>query len=102
MIAIDPSRLDLAREFRARPYGPHSADLQRMLNIMRAGPYPGRYVLIQRKLGDPFELARLGAQRGDPPTVLGPIYATRPEAEWAVFKLRWEALTGHPLELPEE
>ncbi len=35
MYAIDPSRLDLAREFKANPYGEHSPDLQYLLSLMR-------------------------------------------------------------------
>ena len=31
MDAIDPSRLDLAREFKRNPLGPHSPDLQKLL-----------------------------------------------------------------------
>jgi hypothetical protein len=32
---FDPSRLDLAREYKARPFGEHSPDLQYLLNLMR-------------------------------------------------------------------
>ena len=35
MYEIDPSRLDLAHEFKAKPYGEHSPDLQYLLNLMR-------------------------------------------------------------------
>ena len=38
MTDIDPRRLDLAREFRARPFGVHCADLQAVLNRMRGQP----------------------------------------------------------------
>jgi len=33
--AIDPRRLDLAAEFRVRPFGRHSRELQALLDIMR-------------------------------------------------------------------
>ena len=32
--AIDPTRLDLAAEFRARPFGRHSPELQALLDVM--------------------------------------------------------------------
>jgi hypothetical protein len=35
MHRIDPTRLDLAREFRAQSFGPHSPDLQKLLKLMR-------------------------------------------------------------------
>ena len=38
MFKIDPSRLDLALEFRRQPFGEHSADLQAVLNAMRSAP----------------------------------------------------------------
>ena len=46
MFTFDPSRLDLAREFKARPFGEHSPDLQYLLNLMRSREVEGRYVLV--------------------------------------------------------
>ena len=34
---VDPERTDLARQFRERPLGPHSPDLQHVVNRMRWG-----------------------------------------------------------------
>ena len=34
---IDSSRLDLAAEFKANPFGPHSPTLQRIVTRMRCG-----------------------------------------------------------------
>ena len=34
MFAIDPTRLDLAREFKRSPFGPHSPELQAVLNAL--------------------------------------------------------------------
>ena len=48
MIDIDPRRVDLAREFRARPFGVHSGDLQLVLNRMRSQPPLGKYFMYQR------------------------------------------------------
>ncbi len=45
MFRIDPARTDLAREFKGRPFGIHSADLQAVLNYMRTHPAKGNYLL---------------------------------------------------------
>jgi hypothetical protein len=96
---IDPERVDLAREFKALPYGRHSGELQRVLNRMRGGANAGRYVLICTKRHREWVLARLGARPGDPiEPVPGHVFAARAEAEWAVFRLRWRELTGHDLD----
>jgi len=36
---LDPARTDLALEFKARPFGRHSAELQRVLNLFRSAPW---------------------------------------------------------------
>ena len=101
MYAIDPERLDLAREFKARIYGRHSGELQRVLNRMRGGANAGRYVIICTKRHREWVLARMGPRAGDAiEPVPGRIFRSEEEAEWAVFKLRWHELTGR--ELPIE
>jgi hypothetical protein len=98
MYEIDPERLDLAREFKARPYGRHSGELQCVLNRMRGGPNAGRYVLVATERHREWALARMGARPGDPlEPVPGVVFRSRADAEWAVFKLRWQALTGRAL-----
>src|SRR5262245_17143293 len=98
MYEIDPERLDLAREFKAQIYGRHSGELQRVLNRMRGGANAGRYVIICTKRHREWVLARMGERPGDPiERVPGPAFASKAEAEWAVFKLRWRVLTGRAL-----
>jgi len=87
----------LAQEFRAQPYGRHSAELQRVLNRMRSEPFAGRYVLVQERKGFPYRLARLGPTPADPISYTGDTFVTLGEAEWAVFKLRWRRLFGSDL-----
>jgi hypothetical protein len=100
MYEIDPDRLDLAREFRERPYGRHSGELQRVLNRMRGGANAGRYVLICTKRHREWVLGRMGANPGDPiERVPGCVFYSWEDAEWGVFKLRWRELTGRALEL---
>ena len=47
MYEIDPNRIDLAKEFKANPYGEHSPDLQYLLNLMRRpGDQPYHLLVI--------------------------------------------------------
>ena len=97
---VDPSRLDLAREFRANPLGPHGVELQRIVTRMRSEPAAGHYVLVTRVPHREWVLARLSGQRGVDVTLLdNRVFTTAADAEWAVFKLRWEAITGQSLEV---
>ena len=99
MYKIDPSRKDLVEEFRANPVGHHSADLQQMLNVVRADPFPGKYVLLCVKPHQEWILGRLSGVRGDPVEVLDDQVFTRAEdAEWEVFRRRWKTLTGEDLD----
>lgn len=99
MYKIDPSRLDLAEEFRRKPYGRHSAELQRVLNRMRTEPFEGHYVLIRESRVGPYKLGCFGRTPADPITLTGDVFQTERDAEWAVFKLRWRRLTGQELPL---
>ena len=91
---------ELAAKFRARPLGPHSPDLLRLLNRLRWGPMPGKLVLVCTKRHREWVLGRLGAERGDPVAMLSDyVFHDRAEAEWVVFKLRWKQVTGEDLDL---
>jgi hypothetical protein len=99
LAAIDPRRLDLAAEFRARPFGRHSPELQALLDLMRRAENcqdlilvaiaPGQWVLGERQ------------PDGKPPRLLeAEVFESREAGEWAAFRRRWEVLAGRPLELP--
>jgi hypothetical protein len=100
---VDPIRdLPLAKEFRDKPVGHHSANLQRVLNALRGEPLQGKYVLVCTKPHREWQLARLTGERGKPVALVkGKTYRSLMDAEWDIFKLRWEALTGAALVLPE-
>jgi hypothetical protein len=94
MIDIDPSRLDLAREFKARPFGVHSPDLQAVLNRMRSAPVPGKHYLIMTRSHAQWVLARM---TGDPlrlEVVPGFVFDSLEQAEWLH---RLDRLRGQPL-----
>jgi hypothetical protein len=100
MFRIDPSRRDLAAEFKAKPFGPHSGELQRVLNLMRSQPLPGRHALLTLVPHREWALIRLGeARSGRIELVEGVRYHSPEQAEWDVFKRRWQALTGETLDI---
>lgn len=96
---VDPSRTDLVEEFRRNPKGPHSDDLRRLLHRMRWSGVGGRYVLIVLEPGKRWMLGKLPGKRGAPiETMHNRIYDSVAKAEWDIFKIRWQALTGSSVE----
>ncbi|MGH8130178.1 MAG: hypothetical protein ACRES3_04920 [Steroidobacteraceae bacterium] len=88
----------LVEEMRARPLGPHSPNLQRLLNAWRSAPAEGKPVLIVRRPNREWILGELGP-RGAPVRVFGdPVFTDLAAAEWYVFKLRWQRQRGTALE----
>ena len=99
MYEFDSRRLDLAREFKAKPFGAHSPDLQYLLNLMRSRETAGRYVLVMTQPYEQWTLARLTDGNNGPPVLTNTTFDSLEAAEWGVFRLRWEALAGTPLAL---
>ena len=98
MFRIDPTALDLAREFRARPIGEHSAALEQVLSLLRAGPVKGKYCLVCTEPHRRWVLARLSGERGVAPVLQeNRVFTSLAEAEWEIFKLRWHEASGHEL-----
>jgi hypothetical protein len=96
---IDPSRLELVREFRARPIGHHSAELTAMLAILRSGAVTGKYCLICTRPHEEWVIARMSGVRGVAPVVEdNRVFRSVEEAEWEVFKLRWTEECGVTLD----
>ncbi len=96
-IKVDPAWIDLAREFRNKPFGGHTPALQELLAVMRTTPIEGRHFLFLSKPHTEWTLARMSDTRPLKPILIGPTFTSLEEAEWHVFKLRWEALTGQKL-----
>ena len=96
MYRIDPARADLAREYKTRPTGPHSAELQKLLMILRWGNVRGKTVILCTKSESEWQLGRLGPKRGTPMQPYGPVYRSGAEASWACFRARWQEVTGQP------
>jgi hypothetical protein len=101
MTGIDPDATHLVEEFRARPFGPHSPALQRVLNRMRGLPIAGKHFLIADPASGRYGLAQLGG-RGQPVIRhAAPVFETIEAAEWFVFRERWRLLTGQSLPDPD-
>jgi hypothetical protein len=98
MVKVDASRIDLAREFREKPYGRHSDELQRILNLFRSAPLPGNFCIVCIKPHQEWALGRFGTTSREPVKFLGPVFKSLEEAEWAVFKMRWFEHTDQSLE----
>jgi hypothetical protein len=99
MYRFDKTRLDLAREFRANPWGEHSPDLQYLLNLMRRPGKAPFHVLLIDEAGQRWTLAEMTPGSRTPPRRTNVVFTDLKEAEWHVFKLRWAMLAGEELVL---
>jgi N,N-dimethylformamidase len=97
MFAFDKTRLDLAREFRASPFGEHSPDLQYLLNLMRRPSDQPFYMLFVDKMNARWTLGVMDPTRRSPPQRTNVVFDDLHAAEWHVFKRRWAALAGEEL-----
>ena len=94
MYRIDPARTDLAAEFRERPFGEHSAELQALLIFMRRRENSGDFVVVCTKPHREWVLA-VKQPDGAPPTLLeNERFGSLEDVERRVFAIRWERLTG--------
>lgn len=100
MTVIDPRRRDLAEAFLANPRGPHSPELQRLVNKLRFEPtMKGKYAVVCTKPHREWTLAQLPGRRGEPVRLHEDrVFTSLDDAERAIFKLRWEAHTGETLD----
>jgi hypothetical protein len=97
MFTIDPRRTDLALEFKRRPFGPHSPELQAVLNVLRSSRHCQNLLLVCVKPHAEFVLAEKQPDGLPPRLFSDPVFSSPEEAEWHAFRLRWEAVTGERL-----
>ena len=98
-IILSPEDRRYAKEFRASPFGPHSPRLQQIVNVFRAGPANGKFVLIATSPHREWALGRLTGERACLVEVFEDCtFTSLVEAEWEVFKLRWVANRGPALD----
>jgi len=97
--SIDPSRTDLAEEFRRSPDGPYSPELRLVVNRLRLMPPGDRHVIVCTRRGEEWVVAKMPPKRGAPVEILpGKVYSDYGEAVWEVFRLRWKTVTGQELD----
>ena len=101
MFAIDPRRTDLALEFRQRPFGPHSPELQAVLNVLRSARHCQDLVLICTRPHAEWMLAEKQPDGQPPRPFPDLVFKSLEAAEWHAFRMRWEAVTGAPLPPPD-
>jgi len=99
---IEPDRdRQYVEEFRRQPIGTHSPGLQRLLNIMRNDPSGWQVILVCRRPFAEWVLGAMPPNRADPIQIEDePVFSSREEAEWEVFRRRWRAHTGEDINLP--
>ncbi len=93
---IDPdSDRQYIEEFRKLPIGAHSPGLQRVLNIMRLYRGGDQAVLVCRKRFAEYVIGHMPADRSEPIRLEDePVFPTREEAEWELFRRRWHEHKG--------
>jgi len=74
--------------------GPHSAELQKVLLIMRWGSERRKTIILCTKPDREWRLGRFGPKRGTPMQEYGPTYTDHDAACWACFRARWLEATG--------
>ena len=101
---IDPDKDRVfIEEFRRLPIGRHSPGLRRVLNTMRFDPTGRQTILVCRKPFAEWVIGEMPAKRTDPIRIeTGPVFTSRDEAEWEMFRRRWQAHTGENINLPLE
>lgn len=88
----------LLAAFRRNPTGRQSPALQYLLAVLRRGGAAGRYVLVERRPYTEWVLGRLTGVRGEAVEIIpDQVFTDWGAAEWAVARLRWQALTGTEL-----
>ena len=97
MYKVDPDAVHLAQEFKARPIGKHSAELQKVLHLFRGEEQKDKYVLVCTEPHRRWMLGQLTGVRGEPVRMTNHVFEKLEDAEWHVFKLRWKKYTGRDL-----
>lgn len=95
MHEIDPARTDLVREFEANPAGPHTPELNLLINRLRLMPMAERHILVCTRRGRQWKLAKMPARRGAPVRIYeDQVFDDHAEATRELFRRRWQTATG--------
>lgn len=99
MYKPDPRHIHLAQEFRRKPVGEHSPDLQYLLNYMRQPDGRPFYVLTWNGSDEIWTLSLLEPGGRSQPVSTGHVFETVEDAEWFVFKRRWAEVMNAELDI---
>ena len=97
---VDPTRLDLVRSSAAAARPPWRGAAEAASSHALGRRFRNRPAAMcwSSRARQGMVLGRLPRQRGKPIELMrNRVFTSIAEAEWEVFKLRWEALTGPPL-----
>jgi len=101
VLNVDPHDLEPCKQFFDNPAGPHSPSLQRLLTIMRVDTVEDPRVIVEAE-GGGYGLGVVDDRRGEPVRIYeGVHFQNYEDAQRAMFKLRWEMLTGEVLPFGE-
>ncbi|MGE0314250.1 MAG: hypothetical protein AB7P21_21770 [Lautropia sp.] len=90
----------LIRRFRQAPLGPYDVELEAFLRPLRNLPAAGKHALMRLPREGGWTLVRLGGrERAVEP--IGGRWVSRADAEWAVFRARWQEVRGWDPEQPD-
>jgi hypothetical protein len=80
---------ELIAEHKAAPLGPHSDDLQRVMNYFRRQPQPGKYILVATRPWQEYRIGTLSGVRGQVVKILGEeTFASEEEGLHGIFLRR--------------
>ena len=100
---IKHSDLNLAIEFKKNLYENnfyHSPSLQRILNLFRSYAKEGKYVLYRPSKKKIWYIGNLPGRRGKKIKINKKVsFNNIEDAEWYVFKKRWQEHTGKKLKI---
>jgi len=83
----------LIRRFKSDPLGAPDPELRAFLLPLRNLPAAGKHALMRLPAQQAWTLVQLGG-RGVPVEIVGGSWTSRADAEWAVFRARWQAVSG--------
>lgn len=93
-----PDEVALIRRFRSDPLAAPDPQLRAFLLPLRNLPAAHKHALMRLPAQQAWTLVRLGG-RDAPVEIVGGSWSSRADAEWAVFRARWQAIHGWDPEL---
>ena len=90
---VSAEQAALIRRFRADPLAAPDAQLRAFLLPLRNLPAARKHALMRLPSQQAWTLVRLGGREA-PVEIVGGRWQSRADAEWAVFRARWQVVHG--------